>query len=140
MRKEVLYAIIFGVILGGIILFGINLANNSVTNLPPESNPPLVTQPTPSVTKNTFEIISPQNHAVITEKTITLTGKATPNTSIAITSELDDLILEVSSEGNFSAEINLLAGENTLTVSNLVKDSLIETESITVIQSSTLPE
>lgn len=140
MRKEVLYAIIFGIILGAIILFGIRLANNSVSSLISENESTTTDAPTPSLERKSFEIISPQNHAVLTDKVITLLGRANPNTPLAITSESDDLLLESSPEGTFSAEINLIAGENTLTVTTLLKDNLTESQTITVIQTNTLPE
>lgn len=140
MRKEVLYAIIFGIILGAIILFGVKLANNSVSSLTSENESITTDAPTPSPARKSLEIISPQNHAVLTDKVITLLGRADPNTSLAITSESDDLLLESSPEGTFSAEINLIAGENTLTVTTLLKNNLTESQTITVIQTNTLPE
>lgn len=140
MRKEVLYAIIFGIILGAIILFGIKLANNSVSSLTSGNESTATDAPTPSPARKSFEIISPQNHAVLTDKVITLLGRADPSTSLAIISESDDLLLESSPEGTFSAEINLIAGENTLTVTTLLKDNLTESQTITVIQTNTLPE
>jgi hypothetical protein len=142
MRKEVLYAVIFGIALGGIILFGINLANKSVSNLEsePEGTPAEASTPTPTVAKKSLEIITPQNNAVISSKNLTLVGKATPSTNLAIVTESDDLLITSSPEGTFSAQVNLIPGENTLTVTNLLNDKTIETLVITVIQSSTLPE
>ncbi|HBC45208.1 MAG: hypothetical protein UX08_C0025G0011 [Candidatus Collierbacteria bacterium GW2011_GWB1_45_35] len=141
MRKEVLLAVIFGVLLGAIILIGINLANNSVSSLPSSNDTSSTkTVPTPSPAKKSVEIISPQNHAVISEKTISLSGKATPDANLTIITEIDDLIIQSSAEGTFSAQINLIAGENTITVTTLLPDYSTESESITIIQSTTLPE
>ncbi|KKT85177.1 MAG: hypothetical protein UW84_C0040G0001, partial [Candidatus Collierbacteria bacterium GW2011_GWA2_44_99] len=53
---------------------------------------------------------------------------------------IDDLIIQSSAEGTFSAQINLIAGENTITVTTLLPDYSTESESITIIQSTTLPE
>lgn len=141
MRKEVLFAVIFGIILGAIILFGISLANNSVNSLNlNQSTATPSSEPANPPVKKTFEITSPQNHAVLTEKVITLYGRALPGSTLAVVSESDDLIIESSPEGTFSAQLNLIAGENTLTVTTLLKDNLTETQSITVIQTNTLPE
>ncbi|KKT71517.1 MAG: hypothetical protein UW68_C0063G0006 [Candidatus Collierbacteria bacterium GW2011_GWB1_44_6] len=141
MRKEVLFAIIFGIILGGVILFGIDLANKSVNKFPQDqTSQPESPSPTLTSTKTILEIITPQNHSVTTEKSINLHGKATPNSTIALISESEDLILDTSPEGTFSAQINLIAGENTITITNLLKDNKLETISITVIQTNTLPE
>lgn len=141
MRKEVLFAVIFGIILGAIILFGIRLANKSVSNL--NLNKETATpssEPAGTLTKKSFEIDSPQNHSVLTEKVITLSGRALPNSTLAVISEVDDLLIESSPEGTFSAQLNLVGGENTLTVTTLLKDNLTESQSITVIQTNTLPE
>jgi len=141
MRKEVLSAIIIGVILGGIILFGINLANKSANNLtPPKDSSSVAVTPTPAASIKSIEIISPQNHAVITDKSISISGKATSGANLAIITEVDDLIIQSSVEGTFSAQINLIAGENTLSVTALLPDNSTESASITVIQSNTLPE
>lgn len=141
MRKEVLYAIIFGIILGAVILFGINLANNAARSFPSPSGLSAGSfTPTPSVRPKTLEIISPQDHTVTTEKTLILSGQTTPSADLAIITEVDDLLLQAGPEGTFSAQINLIAGENTLTVTHLLSDRTVETKTITVIQLNSLPE
>ncbi|KKT29505.1 MAG: hypothetical protein UW41_C0033G0005 [Candidatus Collierbacteria bacterium GW2011_GWC2_44_18] len=142
MRKEVLLAVIFGVILGGVILYGINLANESATDLSNEDKTSAATTPvaTPTLTQKSLSIVSPQNHSVTSDKLITLTGRATPASNIAIISEIDDLIIETSPAGTFSAQINLISGENTIAVTEVKNDNTTITESITIIQTPNLPE
>jgi len=140
MRKEVLFAVMFGVILGGIILFGINLANRSVSQNQSGQTTGSQVTPTSTPDNQTLSIISPQNHSVFSEKLITLTGKSAPSSNLTIVSESDDLIIEAGQEGTFSAKINLIGGENTITVTELRKDNALQSETITVIQSSNLPE
>ena len=144
MRKEVLYAVIFGVILGGVILYGINLANNS-TKISTEQN-----QPTPSIQNTTptpttdaikiFDLLVPQDHAVITEKSTTVRGIAEPGATVAIISELNDLIVDVSPEGTFSAQIDLSSGVNKIKVVQAGRNETTNSISITVIQTDTIPE
>ena len=140
MRKEVLLAIIFGVVLGGIILYGINLANKSVSSSPTENNPGSIVTPTPTISGKSVAIVSPLNHSVLTDKVVTLTGRATPASSLAIVSENDDLLIEASPEGTFSAQINLSGGENTITVTELKANNSLESDTVTIIQTATLPE
>ena len=140
MRKEVFLAIIFGAILGGIILYGINLANKSVSTPPLENQPNLQTSPTTTITKITLSIVNPTNHSVTIDKIISLTGRATPAANLAIISEVDDLIIETSPEGTFSAQINLIGGENSISVTELKSDQTTHTETITIIQTTSLPE
>ena len=144
MRKEVLFAVIFGIILGGIILFGINLANNSVkSNVPAVQTTPtpisVSNTPTPTI-KKLFEVLTPLDHSVITENTTTVRGVAEIGSSVAIISELNDLIVEVSPEGTFSAQINLDPGANNIKVIQANKDKKTDTISISVIQSTNIPE
>ncbi len=140
MRKEVLLAIIVGIALGAVILFGVNLANKSVSSPTTSQNKNSGTKPTPTVANKSLTIVTPTNHSVTTQKQITITGRAHPSANLAIISELDDLLIEASPEGTFSAEINLEAGENVITVSEVQKDQTMISESITVIQTASLPE
>lgn len=139
MRKEVLLAIIVGIILGAVILFGIRLANESSSPETPGQNGNVV--PTPTTTASeTLSIITPVNHSVTDEKTVTLTGKTDPGATLAVVSEEDDLIIEAGPEGTFSAQINLISGENIITVSQVLKDQKISSVSVSIIQTSNLPE
>jgi len=144
MRKEVIYAVIFGIILGGIILFGINLANNSVSNpvISEDSTPSAKnTTPTPTVIiKKSLEIIFPQDHSVMTETSTTLRGIAEPNSTVAVITELNDLFVDVSPEGTFSAQIDLASGANTIKVVQAGIDNTTKDISISVIQTNTISE
>jgi hypothetical protein len=144
MRKEVLFAVIFGIILGAIILYGIQLANNSLSKINTNNSGTQTGtgSPTPSVSivKDSLQIISPQDHAVITESTTTLRGTAKPASTVAVITESDDLIIETSPEGTFSAQINLIGGENTITATVLNPDKTTQYISITVIRTDNLPE
>lgn len=140
MRKEVILAIIFGVILGGVILYGINLANKSISNSPSEADTDSQITPTPTVPVKSLSIISPQNHSVTSDKVVTLMGRATPTSNLAIITESDDLIIETSPEGTFSAQINLIGGENSITVTELKSDNTTISDAITIIQTTNLPE
>jgi hypothetical protein len=145
MRKEVILAVIIGVLLGGVILYGINLANNS-SLINPSANTAtkegnLKVSPTPSSKPaGQISIIFPQNNAVVTEAQITLKGTAKSNSSIAIVTENDDLLTTADSAGNFSATINLISGENVITVTAVDDKQALTTSSITVIRTATLPE
>lgn len=144
MRKEVILAVIIGILLGGVILYGINLANNSSKQNPDnneieENNSK--TTPTPSKKlDNQINIVIPQNNSVVTESSITIKGTSKPNSNIAIISESDDLIILSDNNGNFSSDINLISGENTITVTTVDDKQATSSASITVIRTTTLPE
>lgn len=143
MRKEVILAVIIGVILGGVILYGINMANNAAT--PAQTDSQSTNTDASESTDNPKELdstsfIYPQDHAVITESKITLKGVTKPNSNIAIITESDDIITTSDSEGNYSSPINLISGENTISVT--IVDSTLSTSSasITVIYTQSIPE
>lgn len=139
MRKEVILAIIIGVILGGIVLYGLKIANQTVVvqKTEEEATPAAITiTPTPAPIESlTFD--SPADHAVSFSSTITLVGHTTPLTAVAITSESEDEIIESDNIGNFSTEVTLIGGENIITASVPLQDGTVYTKSLTVIYTST---
>lgn len=144
MRKEVILAVIIGVLLGGVILYGINLANTS-SSIKQDSQDTTDTNSkvTPTPTKKTagdVSIILPLKNSVVTESTIALKGSAKPNSNIAIVSESDDLITTSDNSGNFQADINLINGENTITVTAVDDKQKTSSTTITIIRTATLPE
>jgi hypothetical protein len=144
MRKEVILAVIIGVLLGGVILYGINLANNSSklnsnSTDTEENNSKITPSPTQKL-NNQVTIITPQNNSVVTESKLTLKGSAKSNSNIAIISESDDLIVTADNNGNFSSDINLISGENTITITAVDDKQATTSASITVIRTATLPE
>jgi len=142
MRKEVILAVIIGIILGGVILYGINLANSTSKPDTEDQNTENDTQvnPTsPSNLQDQISITSPQKNAVVTEEKITLKGSTKPNLNIAIISENDDLLVISDENGGFSSEINLISGENLITVTAVNEKLATVSASITVIRTATLP-
>ncbi|OGD83556.1 hypothetical protein A2572_00415 [Candidatus Collierbacteria bacterium RIFOXYD1_FULL_40_9] len=133
MRKEVSIAIIIGVILGGIILYGIKIANDSTKNLKVESPTPTSTL-TPVPITNTDKknpAITLSSHIsgqVLFEKEITLVGKTTPNSSLAIIWEDDEVITKTDVSGNFSQKITLISGENNIQVDLVNQDNSLTSE------------
>ena len=116
MRKEVIFAIILGLILGGIIIYGINLANDSVNHV--DDNNSLITSPTTTPTPSpTLKITSPQNHQVFFEDTATIVGKTKPSAYISLISEENEIIIQADEQGNFSQEIDLIGGDNQISIS-----------------------
>lgn len=143
MRKEVSFAIIIGVILGGAILFGINLANQSTANLPSTQVPQIIT-PTPisdgegkEQTKNMSELslTSHQDLDVVFETPLKITGKSQPGTKVAIITEEDDIITTTENDGLFTSPINLVSGENKVSLTTLTSDNKTETKTYTLYYS-----
>ncbi len=142
MRKEVILAVIIGVLLGGVILYGINIANNSVKENTAEEteNSNTKATPTPSKTNNQISIAIPLDNSVVTESAISLKGTTKANSNIAIISESDDILTTSDESGSFEATINLINGENLITITVVDDKQATSSSSITVIRTTTLPE
>lgn len=144
MRKEVILAVIIGIILGGVILYGINLANTSSKlnqgNTETEKGSSKVT-PSPSKKPDSLiSILFPPNNSVVTEAKLTLKGTTKPNSNVAIISESDDILTMSDKSGNFSGDINLISGENIITITIVGDKQATSSATITVIRTTTLPE
>jgi uncharacterized protein YpmB len=143
MRKEVILAVIIGVILGGVILYGINMANNAAAPVQTDSRTTETDDTSSTDTpkeQNSTSFIYPQDHAVITESKITLKGVTKPNSNIAIITEADNIITTSDSDGNYSSPINLINGENTISVTIVDPTLSTSSASITVIYTQNIPE
>jgi|CXWL01.1.fsa_nt_gi hypothetical protein len=142
MRKEVIFAILIGLILGFVILYGIQLANQSAQNAadssitPTQSASPSVTPTPTSSTKLT--ITQPDNHAVVNTTSITITGKTIPGSDITILSSEDDTLTTADDSGNFSADFKLAGGENIIKITALSPDKNLEETSLTIIYTTAI--
>ncbi|MBU1200367.1 hypothetical protein KJ953_02420, partial [Patescibacteria group bacterium] len=130
MRKEIILAIILGIILGGVIIFGINLANRPAADLAPALSMQSPTPPSPSPT---LQITSPLNNSVSFQDSLTLTGKTLADAWIALIWEDSQTIIQADETGNWEQEINLVGGENIINITTSNGQDYQESTEITVI-------
>jgi len=131
MRKEIILAIILGIILGGVIIFGINLANRRpAADLAPALSMQSPTPPSPSPT---LQITSPLNNSVSFQDSLTLTGKTLADAWIALIWEDSQTIIQADETGNWEQEINLVGGENIINITTSNGQDYQESTEITVI-------
>ena len=117
MRKEVLLAILAGVMFGLVVAYGIWKANNSIKSpsaLQAEGTPP------PSQEVNSKEIsltlAKPENNQVFTQNPVEISGLTKPGSWITISSESSDYLVIPDTNGGFTQEIDLSGGVNNITV------------------------
>jgi len=142
MRKEVIFALILGSMLGGVILYGINLANKSASLNPQpttETTSPQTPQVTPSITPD-LTIITPQDHAVVFESKLPIKGSSRPGSTIVIVSDEDEEIIDTDNNGSFDATIELLGGENNILISSYLSNTPIASASLQIIYTSNVLE
>lgn len=74
-----------------------------------------VVSPTPKPT--IFLVLNePNNEIVVSNKTLTVSGKTNPEATIIIITDSDQLVLKPSSQGDFSTTITLESGQNLIRI------------------------
>lgn len=119
MKKEVIIAIIVGLLIGLIFTFGISTANKSLNQqkvkklTPDESNNPLTTTKQP---QKTLSITSHKNFDLINQSETILSGIAWPKAIIALMTETKTQLIQADTEGTFTFNFDLIKGYNEITV------------------------
>lgn len=139
MKKEVILAIILGFGLGLIITFGIWTANKSLQQLKNRNAETMVspapdTKITPEPTRAQqgaplqLAVTSPEDESISNQDSVTVAGKASPKANIAITYEGGEKLIQADDAGNFSQEIDLIGGYNTIMTTTFDTDGNESTE------------
>lgn len=109
MRKEIIFAIIFGGILGLIVAFGIWRVNSALS--PKETQKEAASSPTP---KPDFliSLAKPQNNDVLTETPSEISGITKTNALVSVSGEGADYITNAAGDGTFGQKVSLVGGVN----------------------------
>lgn len=121
MRKEMLFAILFGLIVGLILTYGFYRARLAIGPRPnPVVTPSPGAQTSPSPSNNgQLTILSPEDELVQAERSTTITGKTLANSPIVILVNNDEDVTMSDSSGNFSQQRTLESGSNVIIVTVL---------------------
>lgn len=141
MRKEVIFALIIGVLIGGVFLYGIKLANSSA--LLPASEPVTkndLPQPTPTQSVNQIKIVTPEDHAVVFESILPIKGSTVPGSTVVIVSDDDEKIIDTDNNGSFDTTISLTGGENNILISAFSQDTPLASVSMQIIYTTNVIE
>lgn len=134
MRKEVIFALILGVLLGGVILYGINLANKAASlnstgkMVSPQPQGQTTPQPEPALS-----ILTPDDHAVVFDSNLPIKGTTKPNATVVITGENDEKIVTADVNGAFETSYDLEGGQNIININAFLSDTPVATASIEVV-------
>ena len=141
MRKEFIFAIIFGITLGLILTFGIWRANSALKSSAPKEQTDNSTTPNKeeSSENNGLTIIRPGEDDVVTSSPITISGITKANSTLIISAEEEDYIVKTSQDGSFEEEIDLVGGVNEILFAFEDKQAP-QTKSLRVIYSSEFEE
>lgn len=134
MKKEVIIAVVAGLILGLIITMGIYTANRSISEQ--KNKPARQNQSLPSLAPNlanakTLNLTSHENYDLVDQDDIVLAGVAWPKAVVALLTENGNQLAEADAEGIFSFNARLIKGFNEVTV--IASDDTGSTQSQTII-------
>jgi hypothetical protein len=135
MRKEILIAILVGLVLGLFITYGVYQAKSSLDT--PEQ-PPVVTGTNEVPEKENevagkLTIISPKDETIQKEKNVLITGTTLADNYVIIFVNNAEIITNADDVGNFSVDAQLQDGSNIITVNSLDEDGNNSKRTLTVI-------
>jgi len=134
MRKEVWLAVIGGITLGLIIGFGVYRINFAF-----KKGGPAQTSPTPTPNNQAgLTIAKPNYDDVITSLPQTISGIASKDSRIVISTNSNDYITKTDQKGTFEKEVDLEGGVNQIIVSAVTKDNNISSQELRLIYSTQL--
>lgn len=116
MRKEILLAIIIGLMVGLVLTYGFYLARNALRRVPsndPQTQTVMLNEA--DETAGNLSIVSPLDESVQTNRTLTIAGATVPNSFVVIFVNDAENITTADESGNFSIEATLEMGSNLIT-------------------------
>lgn len=123
MKKEAIFAIIFGIILGLGITFGIYKFRQNRAPTAEEQLQQI--EATPTITETANEkllIISPKDESIVTSTTLRISGTAEANEMIAILVNEKEYVTQADSIGAFAQNVELDQGGNVIEVTAIAAD------------------
>ena len=127
MRKEVIAAIILGLVTGGIVAFGIYLARTSLQQRVSQSR----TDQASTIEETSMNgqdndelaIFSPENETISEQNTVQISGKTEPNATVFfLVNETDDYLTTADDSGNFATTLTLSLGGNFIVTTVFLSD------------------
>lgn len=140
MKKEVIIAIIIGLLIGLIFTLGISTANKALNQqkanklTPQESGNSLT--PSNNNQQKTLTVTSHENFDLINQSEITLSGIAWPNAVIALMTETKTKLTQADSEGIFTFTITLIKGFNEITLIAADETNTTQTQNLVLTYST----
>ena len=91
--------------------------------------------PTPINTSVYLNVDSPTDESIVDNKTVTVSGKTTPDATIVIMTNSDQKVIQPSEQGDFSSTIIITGGVNLIQITALGSDGQSATVQKTITYS-----
>jgi hypothetical protein len=116
MKKEVVIAVVLGVIVGLIITFGIYTANAALQKRARQLSATPSPTPLTNDQKSSIILFSPEDNMLTDKDALSVSGTTTANALVVIFVNDKEHLTTADDKGNFSEEVELTGGSNILTV------------------------
>lgn len=127
-------AVIFGLLVAGVAFF---IYQSTKTISPSKITTVTINQPTPTpIPSVLLTIDQPANESVVNIKSITISGKTTPDATLVLTTDTDDQVDTPASNGNYAITTTLNDGANQITITAIAPDGQETKKTITVTYST----
>lgn len=139
MRKEIIFAIIIGVLVGAVLAFGIWRVNLTLKNGDESSNQMAISveeSASPQETELKITLSNPEDFDVITQNPTVINGLTRPNSWVVISGEEEDYIFKSDNNGVFETEIELVGGINRLIMYAFDDNNTSEKHEVTLVYST----
>jgi hypothetical protein len=114
MRKEIVWIVAIGVVVGLIVAFGIYRINSTIVKNSPQ--PQATATPKPGNPELKITLDKPQDNDVVTEDSINVSGITKPLAWITVSGEEDDYIIQAEESGVFNQDVSLIPGVNQIKI------------------------
>jgi hypothetical protein len=138
MRKEVVFAIILGLIMGGVIVVGLHRANSTTNKgtVSPTTESP-ASQPTDQI-GTLLEITRPLNGEILFTPTATISGKTHAEARLVIVAASDEYFVKPDSDGSFQQTVDLDGGSNLIKIVAVMPDGKRQEDELTLVYTTEL--
>lgn len=135
MKAERLILSLIAIVIGLLVAGGAFYIYQITKQIPNSSAKPITikTPATPTPNTNNYLIIdNPKNEEVVSKKTITVSGKTVPESTIIVSSESDDQVVKPTSGGTFTLTHTIGDGSNVVFITAVFPNGEEKTETRTV--------
>lgn len=129
MKKEILFAVSLGLVVGLIITFGVYRAQQAMKNASTVNSTiaDTISQPpspstSPTSQNDAFLVTEPKDESLVAEAAIHVSGQTFPNAAVVIIGVKGEIVGTSDDKGNFSIPFTLQPGANVITVRVLSDD------------------
>lgn len=141
MKKEVLIAVVLGIIVGLVITFGMYTANTALQRKAQQTKDAAIPSPTPTTEsqdtqRSSIIMYGPEDNMLTDKDKVQLSGSTVANATVIIFVNDKETITSADAKGNFSAELSLTGGSNMITTISIDSNGKQDQDQRTVVFST----